>query len=89
VVFRDGDVYGRTVNIASRIADQAQAGEVLTSQETVERVGDVDASFELASSIETQRSRKSCDALPSASLSLIAGLDATRSQRGSMATHRP
>ena len=35
VVFRDGDVYGRTVNIASRIADQAQAGEILTSQETV------------------------------------------------------
>ena len=29
VVFRDGDVYGRTVNIASRIADQAEAGEIL------------------------------------------------------------
>ena len=39
VVFRDGDVYGRTVNVASRIADQAEAGEVLTSQETIEGMG--------------------------------------------------
>jgi class 3 adenylate cyclase len=52
VVFRDGDVYGRTVNVASRIADQADAGEVLTSQESVERVGDVPASFEKARSVE-------------------------------------
>ena len=39
VVFRDGDVYGRTVNVASRIADEAEAGEVLTSQETTELSG--------------------------------------------------
>jgi adenylate cyclase len=53
VVFRDGDVYGRTVNIASRIADHAEAGEVLTSQQTVDQmVGDVPASFEPARSVE-------------------------------------
>ena len=52
VVFRDGDVYGRTVNIASRIADQAEAGEILTSQETVERVGDGDLRFEPVRSVE-------------------------------------
>jgi class 3 adenylate cyclase len=52
VVFRDGDVYGRTVNIASRIADQAEAGEVLTSQETVGRVGDHELFFEQARSVE-------------------------------------
>jgi class 3 adenylate cyclase len=46
VVFRDGDVYGRTVNIASRIADQAEAGEILTSQETVERIDDDEVLFE-------------------------------------------
>jgi adenylate cyclase len=54
VVFRDGDVYGRTVNIASRIADQAEAGEVLTSQETIERVRDVKASFQQVRSVELQ-----------------------------------
>jgi adenylate cyclase len=53
VVFRDGDVYGRTVNIASRIADHAEAGEVLTSQQTVEQmVADVAVSFEPARSVE-------------------------------------
>ena len=46
VVFRDGDVYGRTVNIASRIADEAQAGEVLTSQETTEETEDAFVRFE-------------------------------------------
>jgi adenylate cyclase len=35
VVFQDGDVYGRTVNVASRIADLAEAGVVLTTEETV------------------------------------------------------
>jgi class 3 adenylate cyclase len=46
VVFRDGDVYGRTVNIASRIADEAQAGEVLTSQETTEETEGAFVRFE-------------------------------------------
>jgi class 3 adenylate cyclase len=54
VVFRDGDVYGRTVNIASRIADQAEAGEVLTSQETVERVAEPGLTFEPARAAELQ-----------------------------------
>jgi|SRR5438094_2445832 len=35
VVSQDGDVFGRTVNLAARIAAQAAAGEVLTSAETV------------------------------------------------------
>jgi class 3 adenylate cyclase len=38
VVFQGGDVYGRTVNIASRIADLAEAGDVLTSEETMRQV---------------------------------------------------
>jgi adenylate cyclase len=38
VVFQDGDVYGRTVNLASRIASHAAGGEVLVSEETVRKV---------------------------------------------------
>jgi len=36
VIFQEGDYFGRTVNIASRIADQAGPGEVLVTQEVVE-----------------------------------------------------
>jgi adenylate cyclase len=42
VVFRDGDYFGRTVNVASRITDYARPGEVLVSQSVVEAVGDAD-----------------------------------------------
>jgi adenylate cyclase len=40
VIFQDGDVYGRTVNLASRIASHAGAGQVLASEETVARFPD-------------------------------------------------
>jgi len=36
VISQDGDVYGRTVNIASRIASAAEGGQVLVSAETAE-----------------------------------------------------
>jgi adenylate cyclase len=45
IVSQDGDVFGRTVNIAARIAARAGAGEVLTSTETVELVEDVRLRF--------------------------------------------
>jgi adenylate cyclase len=35
VIFQEGDYYGQTVNLASRIADYARPGEVLVSQEVV------------------------------------------------------
>jgi adenylate cyclase len=35
VVFQDGDYFGRTVNLAARIAEYARPGEVLVSQEVV------------------------------------------------------
>jgi class 3 adenylate cyclase len=37
VIFQDGDIYGRTVNLASRIASYATAGQVMTSEETKRR----------------------------------------------------
>ena len=37
VVFEGGDYFGRTVNIAARIAEHAEPGQVLVSQEVVDR----------------------------------------------------
>jgi class 3 adenylate cyclase len=42
VIFQQGDYYGQTVNIASRIAEYARPGEVLVSKAVV------DASEQLA-----------------------------------------
>jgi adenylate cyclase len=36
VLFQQGDYFGRTVNVAARIADYARQGEVLVSQEVVD-----------------------------------------------------
>ncbi|HEV2919219.1 MAG TPA: adenylate/guanylate cyclase domain-containing protein, partial [Actinomycetota bacterium] len=36
VIFQEGDYFGRTVNLASRIAEYARPGEVLVSQEVVD-----------------------------------------------------
>jgi adenylate cyclase len=43
VIERDLDVFGQTVNLASRIADVAGPGEVLASRAVVEQAGDDDA----------------------------------------------
>ncbi len=46
VIERDLDVFGQTVNLASRIADAAGPGEVLTSQAVAEAAGDGGFGFE-------------------------------------------
>jgi len=46
VIFRDGDYFGRTVNVASRIAGRAGPGEVLVSEETVSAVSGQGVRFE-------------------------------------------
>jgi adenylate cyclase len=39
VISQDGDVYGRTVNLAARIASYAQAGQVVVSEDTARQSG--------------------------------------------------
>jgi adenylate cyclase len=45
VIFQEGDYYGQTVNVASRIADYARPGEVLVSQEVVDASGGGEVAF--------------------------------------------
>ena len=44
-VFQDGDYFGRTVNIAARIAEYARPGEVLVSQEVVDAADGTPVTF--------------------------------------------
>jgi adenylate cyclase len=52
VISQDGDVYGRTVNLAARIASFAQAGQVVVSQETAQRSGDRQVRFDPLGAVE-------------------------------------
>ena len=45
VIFQEGDYYGQTVNVASRIAEYARPGEVLVSQEVVDAASPSDVAF--------------------------------------------
>jgi adenylate cyclase len=45
VIFQEGDYYGQTVNLASRIADYAQAGEVIVSQTVVDAADEAPVAF--------------------------------------------
>ena len=47
VVAQEGDYFGRTVNVASRIADYARPHEVLVSEETRRHAEEADVMFEL------------------------------------------
>jgi adenylate cyclase len=46
VISQDGDVYGKTVNLAARIASYAPAGQVVVGEETAHRSGDDELRFE-------------------------------------------
>ena len=52
VISQDGDVYGRTVNLAARIASYAQAGQVVVSQETAKRSADRQVWFDPLGAVE-------------------------------------
>jgi class 3 adenylate cyclase len=45
VIFQEGDYYGQTVNVASRIAEYARPGEVLVSQSVVEAATGTEIAF--------------------------------------------
>jgi adenylate cyclase len=45
VVFQGGDYFGRTVNVAARIADHAGSGQVLVTQEIVNSTDRGDVAF--------------------------------------------
>lgn len=45
VILQDGDYYGQTVNLASRIAEYALPGQVVVSQSVVEASSDLDLAF--------------------------------------------
>jgi adenylate cyclase len=44
-VFQGGDYFGRTVNVAARIADHAGSGQVLVTQEIVNATDRGDVAF--------------------------------------------
>jgi adenylate cyclase len=52
VIFRDGDYFGRTVNVAARIASRAGPGEVLVSSDVVEVVESDGLRFEQIGPVE-------------------------------------
>ncbi len=52
VIFQEGDYFGRTVNIAARIAEYARPGEVLVTQEVVDDAGAMPVSFSAVGPVE-------------------------------------
>jgi len=52
VVFQGGDYFGRTVNLAARIGEQAAPGQVLVTQEIVDRVVPDGIAFEPVGVVE-------------------------------------
>jgi adenylate cyclase len=51
VIAQEGDYFGRTVNVAARIADYAQPHEVLVSDEAMRSAGIDDVEFELVGDV--------------------------------------
>jgi adenylate cyclase len=52
VIFQEGDYFGRTVNLAARIADYARPGEVVVSQEVVDAADSAPVSFQEIGPVE-------------------------------------
>jgi adenylate cyclase len=52
VVFQEGDYFGRTVNVAARIAEYARPGEVLVTQDVVDATDGVSVTFTAIGDVE-------------------------------------
>ena len=52
VVFQGGDYFGRTVNLAARIGERAAPGQVLVTQEIVDRVSPDGLTFDPIGKVE-------------------------------------
>jgi len=52
VIFQDGDYYGSTVNLASRIADRAGPGQVFVSQAVADAAAGAGVAFEMIGPVE-------------------------------------
>lgn len=52
VLFQQGDYYGHTVNVASRIGEYARPGEVLVSQAVVDAAATIDVAFRAIGPVE-------------------------------------
>jgi adenylate cyclase len=52
VVFQEGDYFGRTVNVAARIADYARPGEVLVTQDVVDAAEGTSITFTEIGAVE-------------------------------------
>jgi adenylate cyclase len=59
VLFQEGDYFGRTVNVAARIADYAQPREVLVSEEARQSAEIADVEFELVGDVPLRGVSKS------------------------------
>jgi adenylate cyclase len=59
VIVQEGDYFGRTVNIASRIADYAQPHEVVVSEEAKRSASVADVEFELIGDVPLKGVSKS------------------------------
>jgi adenylate cyclase len=52
VLFQEGDYFGRTVNVAARIADYARQGEILVSQDVVDATVSTEVAFDEIGPVE-------------------------------------
>jgi adenylate cyclase len=52
VLFQEGDYFGQTVNLTSRIADYARPGEVLVSQAVADASTDTGIAFDPVGQVE-------------------------------------